>query len=121
MTTTSTLAGLERRVREFCEGFGSDAPTSHDLLRFEEGVRAELDTIGREAMKRAFKAADFDDSEVWINGVQHSRVRRFTIQAQVDVHRVAFALGSAFPLVARGRGVRGGRRRGVTSEVVRRC
>jgi hypothetical protein len=78
MTTTSTLTGLERRVREFCDGFRSGAPTSHDLMRFEEGVREELDAIGREAMKRAFEAADFDDSEVWINKVQHSRVRRFT-------------------------------------------
>lgn len=34
-------------------------------MRFEEGVREELDAIGREAMKRAFAAADFNDSEVW--------------------------------------------------------
>lgn len=78
MTTASTLTGLEQRVREFCEGFRSGATTGHDLMRFEEGVREELDAIGREMMKRAFKAADFDDTEVWINGVQHGRVRRFT-------------------------------------------
>ena len=60
-------------MREFCAGFASGAPTKPDLMRFEEGVRADLDAIGREAMKRAFKAADFDDAEVWINGVQHPR------------------------------------------------
>lgn len=47
-------------------------------MSFEEGVREDLDAIGREAMRRAFEAADFDASEVWINGVQHGRVRRFT-------------------------------------------
>lgn len=77
-TPTDMLAALERRIRDFCEGFASGAPTKPDLMRFEEGVREDLDAIGREAMKRAFKAADFDDSEVWINGVQHGRVRRFT-------------------------------------------
>jgi hypothetical protein len=104
MTTTSTLSGLERRVREFCDGFGSRAPTSHDLMRFEEGVRQDLDAIGREAMKRAFKAADFDDSEVWINGVQHSRVRRFTDTVHtsfggVDVEQTSYRKDSKSPPV----------------------
>lgn len=104
MTTTSTLTGLERRVREFCEGFGPGAPTRHDLLRFEEGVRADLDAIGREAMKRAFKAGDFDDSEVWINGVQHSRVRRFTDTVHtsfggVEVEQTSYRKDSKSPPV----------------------
>jgi len=37
-----------------------------------------LDAIGRDAMRQALKAADFDEREVWINGVRHDRVRRFT-------------------------------------------
>jgi hypothetical protein len=104
MTTTSARAGLEQRVREFCDEFRSGAATSHDLTRFEEGLREDLDAIGREAMKRAFKAADFDDSEVWINGVQHSRVRRFTDTVHttfggVDVEQTSYRKDSKSPPV----------------------
>jgi len=104
MKTTSTLTGLERRVREFCDGFRSGATTSHDLIRFEEGVREDLDAIGREAMKRAFEAADFDDSEVWINNVQHSRVRRFTETVHtsfggVEVEQTSYRKDSKSPPV----------------------
>jgi len=72
------LVGVEARVREFCEQVRSGAVSSDALMRLEEGVRKDLDAIGREAMKQALQAADFDDTEVWINGVQHGRVRRFT-------------------------------------------
>jgi hypothetical protein len=79
MTTMANgLAGLEGRVREFCEKVRSGEVSSHSLMRLEEGVREDLDAIGREAIKQALRSADFDDSEVWINGVQHGRVRRFT-------------------------------------------
>ena len=72
------MVGVEARVREFCEQVRSGAVSSDALMRLEEGVRKDLDAIGREAMKQALQAADFDDTEVWINGVQHGRVRRFT-------------------------------------------
>jgi hypothetical protein len=73
-------------------------------MRFEEGVREELDAIGREAMKRAFAAADFDDSEVWINNVQHSRVRRFTDTVHtsfggVEVEQTSYRKDSKSPPV----------------------
>lgn len=73
-------------------------------MRFEEGVREDLDVIGREAMKRAFEAADFDDSEVWINKVQHSRVRRFaeivhTSFGGVEVEQTSYRKDSKSPPV----------------------
>src|ERR1700679_290139 len=76
-TMASGRAGLEVRVREFCEKVRSGEVSSDSLMRLEEGVREDLDAIGREAIKQALRSADFDDSEVWINGVQHGRVRRF--------------------------------------------
>src|ERR1035437_2565498 len=79
MTTTATgLVGLEVRVREFCDEVRAGSVSSDSLMRLEEGVREDLDAIGRAAMKQALQSADFDDSEVWINRVQHGRVRRFT-------------------------------------------
>ncbi len=73
-------------------------------MRFEEGVREDLDAIGRGAMKQAFEAADFDDSEVWINNVQHSRVRRFTETVHtsfggVEVEQTSYRKDSKSPPV----------------------
>lgn len=104
MTMTSDLAGLERRIRDFCDNFKSGATTCHDLMSFEEGVREELDTIGREAMRQALMAADFDDPEVWINNVQHSRVRRFkdtvhTSFGAVEVAQTSYRKDSKSPPV----------------------
>lgn len=64
-------------------------------MRLEMEVRGDLDVIGREAMRQAFKAADFDEPEVLINGVQHSRVRRYTEAVHtsfgpVDVEKTSY-------------------------------
>jgi len=76
-TITDALAVLEGRIREFCNRVREGHASGEATMRLEAEVRSDLDVIGREAMGQAFKAADFDEPEVLINGVQHSRVRRY--------------------------------------------
>jgi hypothetical protein len=76
-TITDALAVLEGRIREFCNRVHEGHASGEATMRLEAEVRSDLDVIGREAMGQAFKAADFDEPEVLINGVQHSRVRRY--------------------------------------------
>lgn len=98
------LTGLEQRVREFCDRCRSGATASDELMQLEEGVREDLNAIGREAMKEALKAADDDAPEVWFNGVQHSRVRRFsdgvhTSFGSVEVEKTSYRKDSKAPPV----------------------
>jgi len=77
-TITGALAALEGRIRDFCNRVREGKSSPEATMRLETDVRGDLDVIGREAMGQALKAADIDEPEVLINGVQHSRVRRYT-------------------------------------------
>ena len=74
---TAALEAVQGRVREFCNRVREGKSSPEATMRLETELRADLDVIGREAMGQAFKAADFDDPEVLIDGVPHSRVRRY--------------------------------------------
>lgn len=71
------MSTLEAKFREVCNQLRSEMGKQVDLIVLEERIRAELDTLGRELMREAYAAADVDSPTVTVNGVLHSRVRRF--------------------------------------------
>lgn len=72
------MSSLDSTFREACIRLRSEMGAKVDLVGLEERIRAELDALGRELMREAYAAADVDTPTVKINGVLHSRVRRFT-------------------------------------------
>lgn len=76
-TMTDALAVLEGRLRDFGNRVREGKCSAEAAMRLETEVRGDLDVMGREAIRQAFTAADLDVPEVLINGVAHSRVRRY--------------------------------------------
>ena len=106
MTTRDGIGSIEERVRECREKLCSGTLGAEGLTQVEEGIRADLDAIGREAMRQVFEAAAVDAPEVWINGVLHGRVRRFndkvhTTFGEVPVDKTSYRKdGKSPPVVA---------------------
>jgi hypothetical protein len=104
-TITAAVAVLEARVRDFCKQVAEGQASPEAMMQLETEIRGDLDVIGREAMGQAFKAADFDEPEVLINGIQHSRVRRYkepvhTSFGSVEVEKTSYRKDQQAPPVA---------------------
>ena len=69
---------IELAFRRLCVRARASMGVEADLTKLEDLIRAGLDEVGRELMREAYCAADFDAPTVKINGVLHSRVRRYT-------------------------------------------
>jgi hypothetical protein len=71
------MTTLDATFRDACSRVRGEMGPKADLVALEELIRAELDALGRELLREAHAAADVDTPTVVINGVLHSRVRRF--------------------------------------------
>lgn len=76
--TSKSESGLEVAFRRVCNHARAEMGVDADLTKLEEVIRTGLDELGRELMREAYVAADIDAPTVRINGVLHSRIRRYT-------------------------------------------
>lgn len=94
-TSSSEIEKLAVAFRGLCDRARAQMGVDGDLTRLEELVRAGLDELGRELMREAYAAADIDTPTVRINGVLHSRVRRYkaplhTTFGEIEVAKTSY-------------------------------
>ena len=95
----------ERAVRELRARIRRMGYEDIDLLRLEEDIREVLNGLGRELLADGFARADFDDTELIINGVHHGRVDRHsatihTTFGPVEVKRTTYRRDRSSPVVS---------------------
>ena len=76
--TSNSESAAETSFRELCIRARAEMGIGVELTKLEGLIRAGLDELGRVLMREAYAAADIDTPTVRINGVLHSRVRRYT-------------------------------------------
>ena len=93
--TSNSESVIAAAFRGLCARARAEMGIDADLTKLEELIRAGLDEMGRELMREAYRAADVDAPTVRINGVLHSRVRRYmaavhTTFGEIEVAKTSY-------------------------------